>query len=95
MDRWRDKVVVVTGASSGIGQAICAELVRGGMIVVGLAKRKDKVEALRASLFGSDGQLCAIECDVTSEQQVKQAYSWIEKTRGGIDMLVNNAGVVR
>lgn len=95
MERWEGRVVVVTGASSGIGAAICVELCQAGMIVCGLAKRKDKVEALRVRCFGASGQLNAVECDITSEISVKQAYTWIEKTLGGIDMLVNNAGVVR
>lgn len=93
MERWEGRVAVVTGASSGIGSAICSELCRAGMIVCGLTLRKDKLDTLRLSLFGSTGQLNAVECDITSEQSVKQAYSWIEKTQGGIDLLVNNAGV--
>lgn len=93
MERWEGRVAVVTGATSGIGAAICTELCRGGMIVCGLSRRKDKVETLRLSLFGSKGQLNAVECDITNEQSVKQAYAWIEKTQGGIDLLVNNAGV--
>lgn len=95
MERWEGKVAVVTGCTSGIGWAICAELCRSGMTVCGLARRKDKVEQLRATLFGAKGQLNAVECDITNEQSVKQAYAWIEKTLGGIDLLVNNAGVVR
>lgn len=95
MDRWEGKVAVVTGATSGIGAAVCTELCRNGMIVCGLSRRKDKVELLRVSLFGSKGQLNAVECDITSDQSVKQAFTWIEKTLGGIDLLVNNAGVVR
>lgn len=62
MDRWLGRVAVVTGASSGIGAAICTELVKRGMIVCGLTRRKDKVEALRLSLFGAEGQLNAVEC---------------------------------
>lgn len=95
MDRWAGRVAVVTGASSGIGAAICTELVKCGMIVCGLTRRKDKVEQLRLSLFGAEGQLNAVECDITSEESVKRAYQWIEKTLGGIDLLINNAGVVR
>lgn len=94
MDRWAGRVAVVTGASSGIGAAICTELVKCGMIVCGLARRKDKVEQLRLSLFGAEGQLNAVECDITSEESVKRAYQWIEKTLGGIDLLINNAGIV-
>lgn len=88
-------MAVVTGATSGIGAAVCTELCRHGMTVCGLSRRKDKVELLRVSLFGSKGQLNAVECDITSDQSVKQAFTWIEKTLGGIDLLVNNAGVVR
>lgn len=95
MERWAGRIAVVTGASSGIGGAICSELVRHGMIVCGLTRRKDKVEALRLSLFGAEGTLNAVECDITNEDSVKRAYQWIEKTLGGIDLLINNAGVVR
>lgn len=95
MERWEGKVAVVSGASGGIGAAICTALCRAGMIVCGLSRRKDKVEKLRLSLFGSLGQLNAVECDITIEDSVKQAFAWIEKTLGGIDILVNNAGVVR
>lgn len=62
------------------------------MIVCGLAKRKDKVEALRNGLFKIKGQLNAVECDITNETSVQGAYTWIEKTFGGIDLLINNGG---
>lgn len=95
MERWAGKVAVVTGAASGIGSAICSELCKAGMIVCGLSTRKDKVEQLRLGLLGLEGSLCAVECDITNEASVKAAYTWIEKTQGGIDLLVNNAGSVR
>lgn len=95
MERWAGRIACVTGASSGVGAAICTELVKHGMIVCGLARRKDKVEALRLSLFGAEGQLNAVECDITKDEDVKRAFTWIEKTLGGIDLLVNNAGIVR
>lgn len=95
MEKWCGRIAVVTGATSGIGSAICVELVKAGMIVCGLARRKDKVEQLRMSLFGAEGQLNAVDCDITNEQSVKQAYTWIEKTYGGIDILINNAGAFR
>lgn len=94
MERWEGKIAVVTGATSGIGAAICSALCRNGMIVCGLSRRKDKVEELRLALFGCGGQLNAVECDITVEAEVKAAYGWIEKTLGSIDLLVNNAGVV-
>lgn len=46
MDRWKGKVAVVTGASSGIGAVVCKELVRAGMVVIGLARRVNKIEVI-------------------------------------------------
>ncbi|XP_052872789.1 farnesol dehydrogenase-like [Anopheles cruzii] len=94
MKRWEGKVAVVTGASGAIGGAIAKELVRAGMIVCALSRRRDKVEKLRASLFDVAGNLNCVECDITVEDDVKQAFGWIEGAYGGVDMLVNNAGVI-
>ncbi|XP_055628702.1 farnesol dehydrogenase-like [Toxorhynchites rutilus septentrionalis] len=94
MKRWEGKVAVVTGASGAIGGAIAKELVKAGMIVCALARRRDKVEKLRASLFDVAGNLNCVECDITMEEDVKHAFGWIEGTYGGVDLLVNNAGVI-
>ena len=55
--------------------------------------RKDKVEALRVGLLKIKGQLNAVECDIANEAAVAQAFTWVEKTFGGVDLLVNNGGV--
>jgi NADP+-dependent farnesol dehydrogenase len=93
MKRWEGKVAIVTGASQGIGAAIAKHLAISGMIVCGLAKRKDKVEALRVGLLKIKGQLNAVECDIANEASVIQAFTWVEKTFGGVDLLVNNGGI--
>lgn len=97
MERWRGRVAVVTGASSGIGAAIVLDLCRAGIITVGLARRVERIEQLRAQL-DSDTQralLHARHCDVASEADIRAAFAWVEQQLGGCDILVNNAGTLR
>lgn len=94
MDRWVGKVAVVTGASSGIGAATAKALVRAGMIVVGLARRVERIEALRNELPANvPGQLHAIRCDVMREEDILAAYAQIERQFGGVDVQINSAGI--
>lgn len=96
MDRWVGKTAVVTGASSGIGAAIVVDLIKAGVNVVGLARRKERIEALRESIPATaTGKLYAIKCDLTQEPDIKSAFSWIEANLGGTDILVNNAGIIK
>lgn len=96
MDRWIGKTAVVTGASSGIGAAICVDLIKAGVNVVGLARRKERIEALKEKIPASaTGKLYAIKCDLTQESDIKSAFNWIEGNLGGTDILVNNAGIIK
>ncbi|CAO1443037.1 unnamed protein product [Diamesa serratosioi] len=94
MEKWEGKVAVVTGASVGIGAALCRALVEAGMIVCGMSKRKDKMEAIRKTLCDTKGSFNCIEVDIRDEVQIAGAFKWIEDVCGGIDLLVNNAGVI-
>ena len=80
------KVALITGASSGIGEATARELLRAGFIVYGSARRVDKMESLKK--LG----LIPIEMDVTNEDQIVAGIRRIEDAHGGVDVLVNNAG---
>lgn len=94
--RWKGKVAVVTGASAGIGAAIAVELAKHGLTTFGLARRVEKVEALKEQLSTIDRRnLLALKCDVSEEKSIIEAFSKIEKLHGGIDVLVNNAGVIQ
>ncbi|XP_058123686.1 farnesol dehydrogenase-like [Anopheles ziemanni] len=96
MNRWVGKVAVVTGSSSGIGAAIAKDLAKAGLITVGLARRVERVEALKKDIPAqAAGRLHALKCDVSSEADIEATFKQIEKTFGGVDVLVNNAGIAR
>ncbi|XP_055608180.1 farnesol dehydrogenase-like [Uranotaenia lowii] len=94
MDRWVGKVAVVTGASSGIGAATVLELAKAGMITVGLARRIERVQALAEQLpEEAAARLHAFKCDVSQEKDILAAFIYVEQQFGGVDVLVNNAGI--
>jgi NADP-dependent 3-hydroxy acid dehydrogenase YdfG len=86
----QDKVAVVTGASSGLGLAFSKSLIDEGTIVFGLARSADKLEQLRDDL---GERFHPIPCDVTDEEQVKEAFRNVKRESGRLDILVNNAGL--
>ncbi|KAK5638859.1 hypothetical protein RI129_013154 [Pyrocoelia pectoralis] len=93
MEKWRGKIAVVTGSSSGIGAVISEKLVKAGVIVVGLARRKEKLDELMTRLKNEPGKFYSIKADVTKEEDILKAFDWVEKNLGTVHILVNNAGV--
>lgn len=80
------KVIMVTGASSGIGKATAKQLIKEGHIVYGVARRIEKMQDL-TELGGY-----SIAMDITNEEQIQAAVEQIINEQGRIDVLVNNAG---
>lgn len=96
MDRWNGKTAIVTGASSGIGAAIVVDLLNAGVNVVGLARRQERVEALKDQTASTaTGKLYAIKCDLTNEDDIRQAFAWANDHLNGVDILINNAGIIK
>lgn len=89
----RNKVVIVTGASSGIGAATAREFARKGARVVLAARRADALNALVSAITDYGGQAIAVPTDVTDTVQVMHLVEHARKVYGPIDILVNNAGV--
>ena len=90
-DQHTGRVAVITGASSGIGEATARALAADGHRVALLARRADRIQALADEL--GDGAI-AIEADVTDRDSVVAAADRVQQELGGADILVNNAGVM-
>jgi NADP-dependent 3-hydroxy acid dehydrogenase YdfG len=87
------KVVVITGASSGLGNATARHLsAQGGIVVLG-ARRVDLITALADDLAAQGGKALAIATDVTHYDQVQKLVDAAVQTYGRVDVMINNAGV--
>ncbi len=92
MNRFIGKVVLVTGASRGIGRAIAETFADEGAWVALCARGREDLEELATELNQGDGRAVAIPCDVTAKEQVEEALQKLSRTWGKLDILVNNAG---
>jgi NAD(P)-dependent dehydrogenase (short-subunit alcohol dehydrogenase family) len=86
------KRVVLTGASSGIGESAAEEFARRGATVVVAARRKDLLEALVGRIEDDGGTAIAIPCDLSDLDAVDALAADVEERLGGVDILINNAG---
>jgi short-subunit dehydrogenase len=90
---WKNKIAVVTGASSGIGAATGRLLAREGMRVVLVARRLDRLEELAAEIRQRGGQAYAIPADLMQESDRARLLQEVTRRFGDADVLVNNAGL--
>src|SRR3954469_9990701 len=88
------KVALVTGASSGIGEATAVALAEAGAAVAIGARRRDRLDALAGKLRDGGARVLQLDLDVTDEQQCRTAVARTRAQLGGLDVLVNNAGVM-
>jgi len=92
MQNIKDKVVVITGASSGLGEATARALAKEGAKLVLGARRVDRLKALASEL--SLGDKAAVETDVSNYAQVKHLVDHAVKLHGRVDVVLNNAGLM-
>ena len=91
---FKNKVVVITGASSGIGEAAAEQFAKRGANLVLVARRKDKLEQVEQKLSKYSIKILIQVCDVSDKLQVKQMSEKVIEIFSRIDVLVNNAGFV-
>jgi short-subunit dehydrogenase len=90
---WKDKVVFLTGASSGIGEALALEMAQRGAIVGLLARREEMLRALAAKCEAAGGTARVFACDVVDAEAVRKAADDLRDEFGRIDILIANAGI--
>ena len=88
------KVALVTGASSGIGEATAIALAEAGAAVAIGARRRDRLDGLATKLADAGARVLALDLDVTDEAACRDAVTRTREELGGLDVLVNNAGVM-
>lgn len=88
------KIVVITGASSGLGEATARHLSALGANLVLGARRIDRINALADKLGGNGGKAIAVETDVAQRGQVSRLVEAAVQTHGRIDVMINNAGLM-
>jgi short-subunit dehydrogenase len=93
MMQLRGAVAVVTGASSGIGEATALAFAKRGAMVVLAARRVDRLEALAARIHDAGGIALALACDVGDPEQLAALPAVVNEAFGPTDILVNNAGI--
>jgi NAD(P)-dependent dehydrogenase (short-subunit alcohol dehydrogenase family) len=86
------KRILLTGASSGIGEAGAERLAREGATVVVVARRQDRLDALAERITAAGGTAISIPCDISDLDAVDALVADVEKRVGGVDILINNAG---
>jgi short-subunit dehydrogenase len=90
---WKNKIAVVTGASSGIGAATAKKLADEGLLVVLVARRLERLKKLAEEIFQKGGKALVITADLTREQDRARVIQEVTERFGGADVLVNNAGL--
>ena len=94
MGRLENKVAVITGGNSGVGEATAKLFAKEGAKLVISARRVDKLDSVAAEIKAAGGEVLAVGCDISKVDEVNSLIDAAVKQYGKIDILVNNAGVL-
>lgn len=92
---FRDKVVVVTGASRGLGLVLCRQLAKEGATLAICARNHEELTDAVHDLRSLGGKVSAQVCDLANPSQIKMFFENVRKELGPVDVLINNAGVIQ
>jgi NAD(P)-dependent dehydrogenase (short-subunit alcohol dehydrogenase family) len=91
----RDKTVLITGGSRGLGLVLAREFASQGARVAICARDEEELEQARVDLQNRGAEVLAVKCDITNQSEVEHLISRVHDRFGGIDVLVNNAGTIQ
>ncbi|GAA3412248.1 SDR family oxidoreductase [Paenibacillus hodogayensis] len=94
MENIQNKVVIITGASSGIGEATAKLLAQNGAKVVLAARREERLHAVVNEIIQAGGDAVSVKADVVSAEEMQNLAKFTLNSYGRIDVLINNAGVM-
>jgi 3-oxoacyl-[acyl-carrier protein] reductase len=94
--KFKDKAVVVTGGSTGIGRAMCLRFAHeGAAVVVNYSKSKKQADEVVGKIEGAGGRAWAVQADISNDRQARQLIEQSVERMGRLDLLINNAGWTR
>lgn len=93
-DRFKDKVMVVTGGTSGIGKAVCLRAGEEGAIVVIAGRSEERGKAIEKEIIDAGGKALFVACDVTKKEDILALFATTVEKFGKLDIAINNAGIV-
>jgi NADP-dependent 3-hydroxy acid dehydrogenase YdfG len=93
IEQWQGKVALVTGASSGMGEAVARALAAHGMRVALAARRLERLEVLQRDIAAAGGQALPVAVDLRDEAAILAMFNAVRKAWGDPDVLINNAGL--
>ena len=94
MEHIKNKTLIITGASQGIGEATARLFAKLGANVALIARSKEKIEKISSDINLNGGKSIAIQCDVSNQDEVENAIKLTLKSYNAIDILIGNAGVI-